>query len=152
MDQKYFDCYEYSLVKDGDLTAELILDKQPAMLLLDIRIQGTIRLTCDVCLNELDVPTDVEERLIIKFTDEELDETTDDIIVLDKNDYEFSVADLLYEYINVSVPLFVRCEMEENGSGCDQEMIQVLQNLEPKTDDGTTHDPRWEMLEKLKKN
>lgn len=152
MDRKYFDCYEYSLVKDGDLTAELVLDKQPSMLLLDIRISGRIKLTCDVCLNELGVPTDIQEQLIIKFTDEELDETTDEIIVLDRNDYEFYVADLLYEYINVSVPLFVRCEMEGNGAVCDREMIQVLQNLEPKTDANQTHDPRWELLAKLKKN
>ncbi|HZH55136.1 MAG TPA: DUF177 domain-containing protein [Sphingobacteriaceae bacterium] len=152
IDRKYFDCYEYSLVKDGDLTAELVLDKQPSMLLLDVGIKGTVKLACDVCLNAIDIPTDIQEHLIIKFTDEELDETSEEIIVLDKNDYEFSVADLLYEYITVSVPLFVRCEMAEEGAGCDQEMIKVLQDLEPKTDEGKAHDPRWEMLEKLKKN
>lgn len=155
IDKKFFDCYEYSIVKDGDLKVAVTLDKQAHMMLADIRITGTIRLTCDVCLREFDRETEIRTQLVIKFSDEDLTEITDEILVLTKNEYEFSIADVLYEHINVSVPLYVRCDEQSDGGGCDQQMIAILNGLAPKQQEDSMDqpvDPRWEMLERLKKN
>ena len=151
IDKRFFDSYEYSIVKDGNLTAEVVLDRQPTMMLVDFHIKGTVQLTCDVCLKEFDGDVDIDANLIVKFTDQDLEEITDDIIVLSRNEHEFSVADLLYEHINLSIPHYVRCDEQGGDQTCDEEMIAMLQNLEPKIESEEPSDPRWEMLKKLKK-
>lgn len=152
IDKKFFDCYPYSIVKDGGLSVKVVLDKQPNMMIADFVIEGTIRLACDVCLQESDRPTKIEATLLLKFMEDDVSEITDDILMLQKQDFEFSIADFLYEHINLSVPHYVRCDQQGDGKTCDQEMIEVLHKLEPKVDSAGPRDPRWEMLEKLKKN
>lgn len=160
MDKRFFDCYEFSIVKDGKLRVEVELDKQVYMMVATIRIAGTVRLQCDVCLRDFDRVTAIENQLVVKFSEEDLAETTDDILVLAKNEYEFSIADVLYECVNVSVPMYVRCDELSEDHSCDPEMIGVLRGLAPGNDEETGDDlsderpidPRWELLEKLKKN
>lgn len=154
IDKKFFDCYPYSIVKDGELDVKLVLDKTPNMMVADFEIDGHVQLTCDRCLRAFGRKSHIDAQLLIKFTDEDINEITDDIIVLNKNDYEISIADFLYEHINLAVPTFVRCEDTIDGKGCDEDMIAVLEKLEghaEEEDEGAV-DPRWEMLEKLKKN
>lgn len=123
-------------------------------MIADFVISGTLELKCDVCLREFDRPVQIEAQLLIKFMEEDVSEITDDILVLNKNDFEFSIADFLYEHINLAVPYYVKCDEELDGRGCDEEMLAVLNKLEPKEQEDTaeTNDPRWQMLEKLKKN
>jgi uncharacterized protein len=153
IDKKFFDCYPYSIVKDGELDVKLTLDKMPTMMVADFEISGHVQLVCDRCLREFGKALNIKAQLLFKFTDEDINEITDDIVVLNKNDYEYSIASFLYEHINLAVPTFVRCEDTIDGEGCDEEMIAMLEKLEPKNEevDGKV-DPRWEMLEKLKKN
>lgn len=152
VDKRFFDCYDYSIVKDGQLEVKVQLDKQANMMLADFSIDGIIKLTCDICLRAVDRKTQIEAGLIVKFDDEDLSEITDDILVLSKNDYEFSIADFIYEHINLSVPHYIKCDEQLDGEGCDQDMINVLKGLA--APDGSTEevDPRWAMLEKLKRN
>ena len=41
IDNSFFDAFEYSLLKKGNLKAEVELDKQETMLILHFHIQGT---------------------------------------------------------------------------------------------------------------
>jgi uncharacterized protein len=157
--KEFFDCYPYSIVKDGDLKADVLLDKQSNMMIAAISINGIIRLDCDVCLREFEKQTAIDTQLIIKFSDEDLQEISDEILVLGRNEYEFSIADVLYEHINVSVPHYVRCDANSDGEGCDEEMIGKLRELSAEVSgeaDSSTGeqviDPRWEKLKNLKKN
>lgn len=154
IDKKFFDCYPYSIVKNGALVANVTLDKQPTMMIADFEISGTVELSCDVCLREFDRPVQIKAQLLLKFMEDEVSEITDDIMVLNRNEFEFSVADFLYEHINLAIPHYVRCEEAVDGRGCDEEMLAVLNKLEPSEQEKEeeTHDPRWQKLEKLKKN
>lgn len=134
--------------------ANVTLDKQPAMMIADFEISGTVGLSCDVCLREFDRPVQIAAQLLLKFMEDEVAEITDDIMVLNRNEFEFSIADFLYEHINLAIPHYVRCDEELDGRGCDEEMLAVLNKLEPNEQEKEeeTHDPRWQKLEKLKKN
>lgn len=121
------------------------------MLVVYVNITGTIKLACDLCLNEFDQNTDITEQLVVKFQDADLDDITDEIIVLGKNDHEFSIADFLYEHITLSVPLYIRCEAQE-GQRCDEEMVRVLRDLSPKPTEEKLDDPRWAALKNITRN
>ncbi|MES2828216.1 MAG: DUF177 domain-containing protein [Bacteroidota bacterium] len=153
IDNSFFDAYEYSLVKKGNLKAEVELDKQETMLLLQFQIDGTIVLDCDKCLAEFNSPISVRERQIVKFVEDELESDDLEIIMLNKKESELNIADLLYEFITVSVPYIKICEQNGDGQRCDQEMIARLESLAvgaKEEEEKLSDDPRWAALKKLK--
>ena len=154
IDEKFFACYEHSLVQDGNLKAVVELQKQENMLIAHFDIQGTIKLTCDVCLSTFDSPVHIKERALVKFSDEDWNENTEEVITLSKNDYELDIAPLLYEYINVAVPPYPKCSENGNGITCDPEMLGMIQNEEESSseEDNDNIDPRWEALKNIKNN
>ncbi|NRF39267.1 DUF177 domain-containing protein [Pedobacter foliorum] len=154
IDNSFFDAFEYSLVKKGDLKASVELDKQETMLILQIHIEGTIILDCDKCLAEFAAPINIQERQIVKFAEDELESDDLEIIVLNKKESELDISEVLYEFITVSVPYIKICEQNGDGQKCDQEMIARLESLSVGTqneeEEQQDDDPRWAALKKLK--
>jgi len=103
-------------------------------------------------LTSFPAPCSAQERLIIKFNDEEIEELTDEIIVLGKNEFELDLSDYLYECINLTVPAYIRCEELGDGLQCDEEMVKTIQNLAPTEPEEAKTDPRWEALKGIKNN
>ena len=156
IDERFFNEFEYSLVKTGALQASLELDKQETMIILLFTIKGVISLDCDVCLSGFPVTVDIHERVIAKFSeDEHLEDNTEEIIVLGKNEHEIDVSPLMYEYINLAVPYIHRCDEPGKTEWCDKEMLNKLEELSGNTseevnENETDADPRWEALKKIK--
>ncbi len=155
VDNSFFDAFDYSLVKKGNLKVGIELDKQETMLLLHFDIKGTIVLDCDKCLSEFNAPISIQERQIVKFAEDELESDDLEIIVLSKKESELDVALPIYELINVSVPYIKACEQDGNGQKCDQEMIARLESFsidkqEQQQEENNDDDPRWAALKKLK--
>ena len=153
IDNSFFDAFEYSLVKKGKLKADIELDKQETMLILQIHIAGTIELDCDKCLAMFNAPVNVSERQIVKFAEDNLESDDLEIIILNKKESSIDVSGILYELVTVSVPYIKICEQNGDGAQCDKEMITRLESLTVESqqeEDKNTEDPRWEALRKLK--
>lgn len=155
IDDRFFDEFEYSLVKKGNLKVELELDKQETMLILQFKIKGNFYLSCDVCLSDMPVPVELRERQIVKFSDDEdLEDNTEEIIVLGRNEHEVDLSTLIYEYITLAVPFFNRCEEEGGTEWCDKDMIDRLKALSggaEEKEEQDSVDPRWAALKNIKK-
>jgi uncharacterized protein len=152
LDESFFNSFEYSLIKSGDLKVDLELEKQETMLLLKFKIIGTVNLDCDKCLSEFKLPINLYERQIVKFAEDELESDDEEIISLNRKDTSIDISKPLYEMINVAVPFIKNCD--QGGTSCDQEMIDRLEKLSIENQDEEneqTSDPRWEALNKLKK-
>jgi len=145
----FFDEFEYSLVKKADLKCQVELEKQETMLILNFQINGTINANCDRCLAQYPQPVDIQEQQIAKFSDEQGDED-DEIIILTKNDHEIDISGLVYEYINVALPLITVCSDEGETPYCDKEMLESLNKLTTNNEEPEDIDPRWDALKKFK--
>lgn len=155
IDNKFFDCYEHSLVKKGQLKAEVELQKQENMLVVNFHIYGEIQLSCDVCLADFNSPLDFQERALVKFTDEDWENNTEEVLVLSKTDYELDIAELLYEYINVRVPYYSKCSEQGINLSCDPEMLAKISSetdSDQEENKEETIDPRWDILKNIKNN
>ncbi|MXV51066.1 DUF177 domain-containing protein [Pedobacter sp. HMF7647] len=152
VDESFFREFEYSLVKNGTVKVDMELDKQETMLLLTFHIKGDIFLDCDVCLSGFPVAIDFNEKQIVKFGEDDLEENTEEIMVLNRNEHEIDIAPLVYEYINLSVPYINRCNDVGNTEWCDKEMINKLNDLSIENNETHSDDPRWEALKKIKNN
>lgn len=150
VNNSFFDAFEYSLVKTGDLKVELELDKQETMMILNFKISGNINLACDTCLSDFSTPLDITEKQIVKFAEDDLESDDLEIIMLNKKESEIDVSELIYEYITVAVPYVVNCDNVGQTPYCDLEMLAKLESFSAKTKESENADPRWDALKKLK--
>lgn len=147
----FFDEFEYSLVKKGNLDCKVELDKQETMMILDFKINGMVDRSCDRCLAAFSEVVNVQERQIVKFAGEaEPKDADDEIMVLNRQDFEIDLSGLIYEYINLAMPLISVCEDEGNTPFCDQEILDKLKHLSGSEEENTDTDPRWNVLKNIK--
>ncbi|TAF45622.1 MAG: DUF177 domain-containing protein [Sphingobacteriales bacterium] len=153
IDNTFFEAFEYSIAKTGDCNILLNLEKQETMLILDFNVEGNVFLTCDKCLGNYPQAISAKDRLIVKFSHEDLSNSTDEVVVLSKNESEFDISFFIYEIINLAIPYVSVCENPGKLAFCDIEVLNKIQTLsankEPAND--TTNSP-WEILKNIKNN
>ncbi len=151
--QSFFDSIEDSIIKNGDFEVDVTMNKKSQMLQLDFNIAGNVYAICDNCLGDLTIPVQYEGTMYIKFGIV-YDEPSDEIIILPHEENEFNVAQLIYEFIVISMPLR---SVHEDDEECDPDMINKLEELTAQHHENNDHtdeaiDPRWAALKKLKDN
>lgn len=142
----FFEAFNYSELKAGDISVDLSMEKQETMLVLDFSLKGSVKVLCDRCLDEFDFEIDKSEKLIVQFG-ESYQELSDEIVVIPENAYEIDLAPYIYEYINLSLPIQKMHPNDSEGNSlCKEEIIDLLDDLSGEQQ----IDPRWEELKKLK--
>lgn len=141
-DNKFFEEFDDCEFIDSSFKVELEFIKQSTMMLLNFSFNGTITVPCDRCLDDVTIPVEGEEKLIVKFGREEYSDT-DEIVILPENEYEINVAQYIYEFIEINIP---QRKIHEEGE-CNVEAIKKLNELEVKNDKDI--DPRWSALNNL---
>ena len=137
-----FDSFEF---EKSAIKVDLEFKKQSTMLVLTFTFSGSITVPCDRCLDEVDVDVDGEEKLIVKFGNEEYDQS-DEILILPIHEYELNIASYIYEFIKVNLP---QKRIHFEGL-CNQEVIDELEKIEQKNE--IDDDPRWSSLKDINLN
>jgi DUF177 domain-containing protein len=143
----FFDRFEESEVKEGELDLIVTAIKSTSHIDLDFRITGEVRVCCDRCLEMFDHPVDCENRLLVKFG-HETDESDPEIITIPRDENELDLSQYIYEFIHLALPIKRIHPDNVNGeSTCNPLMLQKLK--EHLVDEETREDPRWDELKKL---
>lgn len=153
IDDGFFALFEGSLVEKGVVEVTLKFDKQPSFFNLQFQFNGRFQLPCDRCGVDLNYPVDSEYSIVVKFDEhyeEEQDDSLADIVYIARNEARFNVAQLIYEFVNLSIPInHVNCDNLNENKPCDQE---VLSQLNHSTEEESNVDHRWDALTKIKFN
>jgi uncharacterized metal-binding protein YceD (DUF177 family) len=144
IDDKFFEQFQYSEISKGNLQVNCTLDKQSRMMILNFSMKGKVRVTCDRCADEFDQLLEGNQKLIIKFGEDQAEES-DEIIVLAEKDHELYIGQYLYEYIHLLLPIKKVHKTDKNGkSMCNPDVVKYITEVEDKA-----ADPRWEVLQQL---
>lgn len=144
LDNEFFEYYKYPEILGADIHAEVNLEKKSNMLVLDFTLQGKATSICDRCAEACEVKISLEdERVILKFGVAD-SEKNDEIITLDEGSHTFNIADLLYEFSVIALPMF---KTHPEGA-CNPEVLKILEKLKVKNEEKT--DPRWSALKNIK--
>lgn len=147
IDNKFFESFGESEIKEGSLIADIDLEKRSSHIDLLIKISGKVKVSCDRCLGMFYYPVVCENRLLIKFGKKIGDEDPD-IISLPADEYELDLQQHLYEYILLALPIKrVHPDDAEGNSTCDPVMLRKLN--EHIVEEQDENDPRWDELRKL---
>jgi len=142
----FFADKEYSEIQQGKVSVSLDVDRQETMLTLRFDIKGTVRVACDRCAEEFDLPIESQQEFFIKLGTENAEES-DDVAVVEADAHDFDVSSLIYEYIILAVPMY---RVHPEGQ-CDPEVIAML-NAPAAQPDEETIDPRWAALKDINLN
>lgn len=154
INNKFFEHFNEGLVENGDVTVKVKLEKRSAYLKLHLEISGWLELICDRCLENYQQDVELETELFVKYGEEkEFDEGGNVVWILPEEHY-LNLAQVMYEYIALSIPLRHVHPNETGENGCNQEMLNRLGNIIHDEDDEEEQeiDPRWAALKNLKNN
>jgi uncharacterized metal-binding protein YceD (DUF177 family) len=152
IDKKFFDEFDYSLIKEGNAIVDLVLNKHSTLLLLTFNIKSNIDVSCDRCLIQSSIPLEQTFELVVKFGEQNRGEDGVDELVLSESETEINIAAHICECVNLMLPLnIVACELTGNTKLCNVEVLERLEQLKTPEQEQII-DPRWEALNKLKKN
>ena len=146
-EDQFFENFDNSLISKGNGSVHLTINKTNTLMELKFDINGTIGLVCDRSLEPFDFDFRSHRELIIKFgeTDEEL---SDEIAMIHWDTQRINVAQYIYEFIGLEVPMKkLHPKFSNEEDDVEEELIYQSKEKETKKEE---IDPRWEALKGLK--
>lgn len=119
VDGALFAAYENAEVQNADCAVMVQLNRSETQLVLDVKIEGEVVVTCDRCLEDCTLPIAYEGELVVKFSDEE-QEYDGEVLWLYPGDAEVDLTQYIYESIILALP-YQRVHAE---GGCNPEMLE----------------------------
>jgi uncharacterized metal-binding protein YceD (DUF177 family) len=148
LDDTFFEALDSQEVRGGRLHVSLSIRKASGFYDLTSHVAGTVRVACDLCLDDMDEAIDTENRLVVKLGSE--DSIDDDVVTVDENEGILDMSWLVYEFVTLSLPI----KHVHAPGKCNPAMTEVLERLssDRSRDEGSSSeiDSRWSELLKLK--
>jgi len=131
VDGRFFESYEMSEISDACIQVQLTLVKHSHFLELHFVLDGWVGVSCDRCLDPLKLEMVSEAQMYVKFDNhagEDISGDDVDVIVLSYDEDRLDVAQYLYEYAHLNLPIRrVHPDDDKGRSTCNAEMIRKLE-------------------------
>lgn len=150
---KFFEDYPPQDFTNCKATVKLKLDKKSGFMLLKFDVDGKVEVNCDRCGNNLPLQLWDEFNVVVKMVDdpEEMNEKEEDpdIYYISKGESHLHVADWIFEFINLSLPMQKMCKEDEiGGPQCNKEVLEKLRQMADDTNSDATS--IWKGLDQFK--
>lgn len=148
LDNTYFEAIDAPDVRKGDVQVSLRIQRVgQSHFTLDFHISGSVIVSCDRCLDDMEQPIEAEERVEAKFGEENTED--EDLVTVAEDEGILDVAWLIYEFVVLAIP--VR-HVHAPGK-CNPAMTRLLEEHSAARSgegDEAAIDPRWAALAQLK--
>ena len=122
--KEFFDIFENTEILDARLDADVRVEKSGRYIGVDCDVRGKVTVECDRCLDELDMPVDVEIRLSVKYGSEESTEEPQpgerEVVFVPETDAELDISQIIYDYVCLSLPM----QRTHEPGGCNPEVMK----------------------------
>ena len=145
IEDTFFELFDYSLIEHGSLSALIVLEKKTSFLSLNFSISGTVELVCDRSLDLFDYGLSLDNKIIFRYGDE-AKVVSDELEIIPSNKQKINIADYLYEFIGVAVPM-KKLHPRFTDEPEDNQIVFTSGN---DVEEASEIDPRWGELKKLK--
>jgi uncharacterized metal-binding protein YceD (DUF177 family) len=153
IDNKFFANYDKQDFSNCSANIKLELDKKNGFMFLRFDVDGKVDVSCDRCGNPLTLHLWDEFKVMVKLVDnpDEMNEQEEDpdVFYINRGESHLHLADWIYEFINLSIPLQKMCPPEEiGGPQCNKEVLAKLSQVE--NIDNKEANPMWKALKQFK--
>jgi len=161
LDDKFFELVDAPEVRHGKVRVKIEVVRVASAFELTFHTEGVVAVMCDRCLDDVEMPIDADNRLIITFG-EAYEEPSDEHVIVPEEEGAIDVSWFMYEFIALALPMR---RVHEEGF-CNEEIAKRLKELSvydsedpdisdsdfPDPEDGDIEkiiDPRWNALRNL---
>jgi uncharacterized metal-binding protein YceD (DUF177 family) len=154
INDKFFEEFQQQDFRNCKANVKLSLDRKSSFMILKFEIGGAMEVTCDRCNNNLPLELWDEFIITVKMVEESEmmndQEDDPDVYYISKTESHIDVANWVYEFINLTIPMQRTCSYEKmDGPDCNTTAMELLKKLEPE-ENKTKENPIWKGLEKFK--
>jgi uncharacterized metal-binding protein YceD (DUF177 family) len=147
LDNTFFESLEYSIIEGGNTEVELSFNKKESFYDLTFKYKGYIDNICHRCGDDFKFPISFEISTLLKHGEEEHQD--EGMWIIDKNCVNLDLRHYLYESLCLLLPSKIMHKTEDD---CNQDLLKKLSEYSSNVKNEKTADPRWDALNKLKKN
>jgi uncharacterized protein len=122
--EKFFSCFEESLIQGGKFDITLKIDKRATVMDLKFIINGSFQTECDRCLANIHLKVVGEHDIIARYG-EAPEEENPEVIFIHPLAHDFNIAKYVYEFICLSIPYAKVCEGDDKPL-CDDTVQDYL--------------------------
>lgn len=146
----FFEKYGREVISKGLFDVHVILEKKETFIDVEFEISGSTQLICDRSLEPFDHTIKEKKAIVFKYG-EEVQEISDEIMIITRDQVSLDLGQFMYEFIALSIPIkkihpSLQAE-DEDDEGEYKIVYSTSVDEEVKSEDT---DPRWEKLKKLK--
>lgn len=154
--EQFFDFVDAEKVEKAEINVDVEFNKKTSHFELKFNIQGYLFTACDRCLEKFPQEILDEYMIYIKLTDEtDLESDDPDVIFLNRQETHIDLKQLIYEFIELSIPLQRICSNPGKLKYCNLEMLKYINKFEDisskEQNEENDIDPRWSALKNIKK-
>lgn len=152
VDDRFFATYGSTDFSNCRANIKLQFDKKSSFFLLKFQIGGQVTLNCDRCGQPFELQLWDDFDVVVKMVEnpEELQHDDDpDVAYISKTDSHINVADWIYEFVNLSIPMQrIHPDVAKGKSGCDPKVLAMLDQMSQQGQN--RENPIWKDLQKFK--
>lgn len=141
---EFFEEFGNSGISAASLDVRVAIEKSgQSSIQVQCSVNGRITVTCDRCLEDLELPVSFSRRMTVKFSSEDADgEGNDEVMVLNDSDCDLDMSQYVYDYVVLCIPIR---KVHEEG-GCNPEVMRILN---ARNEAGQTADSPFSQLRNL---
>ena len=165
LENKFFVDIDGNEVQKGHVHVQLSVKKSLMAFELNFQIAGTVIIPCDRCLDDMELPIETQDKLIVKFGKEYAEES-DEIVIVPEEEDTINVAWFMYEFIALAIPIkhvhaagkcnkAMAAKLRQHTAISRDDLAEPLdEGQEEASDeqDAGVSDPRWDALKGLFEN
>lgn len=152
IEDKFFLNYQEPEFSAAEINAKLLFDKKSTFFLLNFQIIGKVSVICDRCGQPFSLNLWDEFVQVVKLVDNpsEIQNNEDpEVTYISKTASHLNLADWIYEFILLSLPMQRIHPLDENGkSSCDPNVLALLDQLHGH--ENINIHPIWKDLDKFR--
>ncbi|QHS60148.1 YceD family protein [Chitinophaga agri] len=150
----FFENYGPQDFSNCNANVKLVMDKKNTFFMLKFEIGGTMTVNCDRCGQPFELQLWDDFHHVVKMVDNphEMNEEDDtDVSFISLTESHLNVADWIYEFINLSIPMQrIHPEDSTGKSGCDPKILEMLDQMNRQANE--KENPIWKDLDKFRDN
>ena len=148
LDDGFFKALDGSQLEHGALHVSVSIRKMAGFFEFLFHTEGTVTVSCDRCLDDMEQPIEADNRLVVKLGDTYAE--TDDTVTVSEDEGVLDLSWFVYEFTMLAIPI----KHVHAPGGCNSAMTQKLEELSGAARSGEEEagavDPRWEKLKNVK--
>ena len=143
----FFKTLEGSQLEHGTLHVSVSIRKMTGFFEILFHTQGTVTVSCDRCLDDMDQPIEADNKLIVKLGDTYNED--DDTVTIDENEGILDMSWFIYEFTMLAIPIKHVHAPGKCNSAMTQKLNELSGAVRSSEEEAGPVDPRWSALSKL---